>query len=88
MSVAQDGMLTLYLINRILIYVPEKNGYGSSDTFEEDQRLDKEMVERWLAEADSVIIFVCAGSTILTICPSKEHVQGYSILGCRRSLPC
>jgi hypothetical protein len=74
MTVTKGGMLTLYLTNRILIHVPEKGGYGSSDTFEETERLDKEMVERWLGEADSIIIFVCTGSTFLCISPSKKHV--------------
>jgi hypothetical protein len=71
MTVAQGGMWIFYLMNRILIHVPEKDNHGS---FEETERLDKEMVERWLGEADSVIIFVSAGSTILGTFPSKEHV--------------
>jgi hypothetical protein len=64
-----NGMLTFYLLNRILIYVPEKD----NDAFKETERLDKEMIERWLGEADSVIIFVSAGSTILCILPYEEH---------------
>ena len=67
MTVSLGGMLALYLINRILIRVPEKNNDGASAMFEETERLDKEMVERWLGEADSIIIFVCADSTILCI---------------------
>ena len=74
MTVAQGGTLDLYLMNSILIHVPEKDNDGYSATFEETERLDKEMVERWLGEADSVIIFVCASSTILSISPSEEHI--------------
>ena len=74
MTVAQGGTLELYLMNSILIHVLEKDNDGYSATFEEIERLDKEMVERWLGEADSVIIFVCASSTILSISPSEEHI--------------
>ena len=59
------------MMNSILIRVPENDNDGSSATFEETERLDKEMVERWLGEADSVIIFVCASSTILSISPEE-----------------
>ena len=85
-----DGMLALYLMNRILIRVSEKNNDDASAKFKETERLDKEMIERWLGEADSTIIFVCARSTILSVSPSKlkNIFQGYSVLGCRRGLPC
>lgn len=67
MAVSLAGMLTLYLMDRTLIQVPEKNNDGASAMFKEKEELDKEMIERWLGEADSIIIFVCAGSTILCI---------------------
>ena len=71
---AIGGMLALHLMNHILIRVPEENNDGATATFGETERLDKEMIERWLGEADSTIIFVCARSTILGISPSKEHI--------------
>ena len=74
MTVARGGTLALFLMNSILIHVPEKSDDGSSATFEETERLDKEMIERWLGEADSVIIFVCASFTTLSTSPSKEHI--------------
>ena len=85
-----DGMLALYLMNRILIRVSEKNNDDASAKFKETERLDIEMIERWLGEADSTIIFVCARSTILSVSPSKlkNIFQGYSVLGCRCGLPC
>ena len=57
---------------RTLIHVPEKNNEVASTILKEKKlketkELDKEMIERWLGEADSIIIFVCAGSTILCI---------------------
>ena len=56
----QQGLLTPYLMSLrlILVRVPE---------FEETERQDKEMVERWKDEADSILLFVCAGSTIICI---------------------
>jgi hypothetical protein len=58
----QDGPLTSYLMNLILIRVPD---------YMETVKQDREMVERWKDEADSILIFVCAGSTIVCIFPSK-----------------
>ena len=52
----QDGLLTLYLMNLLLIRVPD---------YMETEKQDKEMVERWKNEADSILVFVCAGSTII-----------------------
>ena len=54
----QEGLLTLYLMNLILIRIPD---------FTKIERQDKEMVERWKDEADSILLFVCAGSTIICI---------------------
>ena len=53
----KEGQLTPYLMSLILIRVPE---------YEETERQDKEMVERWKGEADSILVFVCAGSTIIS----------------------
>ena len=72
--ISQWGMLALYLMNHILIRVSEKNKDDPSAKFKETQELDKNMVDIWLAEADSVVVFVCARSTILSISPSKEHI--------------
>jgi hypothetical protein len=58
----QDGLLTSYLMNLILIRVPD---------YTETEKQDQEMVERWKDEADSILTFVCAGSTIICIFPSK-----------------
>jgi hypothetical protein len=58
----QNGLLTLYLMSLILIRVPD---------FMETERQDKEMVERWKNEADSLLVFVCAGFTIICSFPSK-----------------
>ena len=66
-AVSPCGMLTLYLMNRSLIHVPEKNNDDASVMSKETEELDKQMIKRWLGEADSIIIFVCAGSTILCI---------------------
>ena len=55
MSKKQEGLLTPYLMILILIRVPE---------YKEIERQDKEMVERWKGEADSILVFVCADSTI------------------------
>ena len=71
---AEDGQLTHSPINHILTRVPgEKHGEsgGSSDELwkrylEEIEKQDNEMIERWKGEADSTIIFVCAGPTTLS----------------------
>ena len=68
---AEDGQSTHSPINHILTRVPgEKHGGsgGSSDELwkkylEEIEKQDNEMIERWKGEADSTIIFVCAGPT-------------------------
>ena len=83
-----EGLLTLYLINPILIRVPGGTYFDSSDELAEVDRQDKDMVERWKSEADSVLVFVCAGSTILCIFHSKEHTQGWSVLSSWRGLRC
>jgi hypothetical protein len=71
----QGGLLTLYLMNHILIHVLlGEICCGSSSETTETERLDKEMVERWKSEADTVLVFVGASSTILGAFPSKEHV--------------
>jgi hypothetical protein len=70
----EDGRLTLYLMIHILIHVPGEICSGSSSELTETERLDKEMVERWKGEADSILVFVRASSTILRIYPSKERV--------------
>ena len=66
-------MLALYLMNHILIRVSEKNKDDPSAKFKETQELDKNMVDIWLAEADSVVVFVCARSTILSISQGEDH---------------
>ncbi len=71
---AQGGLLTFCLMNRILIRVPGEIDGGSSGRLwsiylTETEKQDKEMVERWKGEADSALIFVCAGPTILCIFP-------------------
>ena len=71
-----DGLLTLYLISPILIRVSGGTYFDPSDKLADDKLADKEdgeMVERWKSEADSVLVFVCASSTILCIFHSKEH---------------
>ncbi len=63
-------------MNRVLIRVPGET-YGGSQAsgrpwsiyLTETEKQDKEMVERWKGEADSTLIFVCAGPTILCIFP-------------------
>jgi hypothetical protein len=62
---AQAGMLTLYLMNCILIHSPGETDGGSSSEPSEIEKADKEMFERWKDEADSALVFVCVGSTIL-----------------------
>ena len=72
---AEGGQLSLCLINHILTRVPGENheeSRGSTDELwkkylEEIEKQDDEMVERWKGEADSTIIFVCTGLTILSI---------------------
>ena len=54
----QDGLLTFYNMNLILIRTP-----GLSTEIE---RQSKE-IERWKDEADSVLVFVCASFTIICI---------------------
>ena len=57
-----DGQLTFYLMNIILIRIP--------DISAEVERQSNQ-IDRWKDEADSVLTFVCAGSTIICIFPSK-----------------
>ena len=57
---AHSGLLTLYLMNRTLIHVPGVTNARSPAGLTEIERLDKEMVERWKGEADTVLVFVCA----------------------------
>ena len=83
-----DGLLTLYLINPILIPVPGGPCFDSSHELSEEDKHDNERVERWKSEADTVLVFVCASSTILCIFHSKEHAQGWSVLSSWRSLRC
>ena len=52
----QNGLLAFYLMNIILICMP--------DISPEIERQSKQ-IERWKDEADSVLTFVCAGSTII-----------------------
>ena len=59
---SQHGLLTFYNMNLILIRIP--------DFSTEIERQSKE-IERWKDEADSVLVFVCASSTIICIFPSK-----------------
>ena len=61
-SAIPDGLVTFYLMNLILIRIP--------DISAEVERQSKQ-IERWKDEADSVLTFVCAGSTIICIFPSK-----------------
>jgi hypothetical protein len=72
-------------MNGILIHVPEKNGYGSSDTFEETERLDEEIVERWLDEADSVIIFCVNKNVTLSSLVNCISIQRLCYLGQARA---
>ena len=84
----QCGLLTHYLIILILTHVPGEICGGSSSELTETERLDKEMVERWKSEADSVLVFVCAGFTILGVYPlNNTFQQGRSVHGCRLSFP-
>ena len=80
-----DGLLTLYLMKPILMRVPEKTDFGWHDELAKEKKTQEEeekeveelekrnerMVERWKDEADKVVTFVCAGSTILCIFRSK-----------------
>lgn len=102
----KGSLLTLYLMNPILIRVPDAAYFGflgkpaevkchcaeekstEEKEFEEKEEQDKEMVERWKDEAEAVLTFVCAGSTVLCIFRSKELVQGWSVLSSWRSLHC
>ena len=61
------GLLTLYLMVPILIHVPGEIDGGSSGELREIEKQNKEMVERWKDEADTGLVFVCAGSTIICI---------------------
>ena len=83
-----EGLLTLYLMSPILIRVLGVSYFGSPDELAEADREDKEMVERWKSEADSVLVFVCADFTTLCIFHSKEHVQGWSVLSSWWNLHC
>ena len=80
----QGGLLSLYIINRILIHVPVARDRDTSSELTENE----EITERWKEEVDSALVFVCAGPTILCIFPSKAYVQGWFIFGFLRSLPC
>ena len=77
-----DGLLILYLMNHILIRVTGVT-YFSTAELEEMDRQDKLMVERRKSEADSILVFVCAGSTILCTFRSKSIFQAglFSALG-------
>src|SRR6266702_775544 len=71
---AQGGLLTFCPMDRVLIPVPGETYGGSSGRpwsiyLTETEKQDKEMVERWKGEADSALIFVCAGPTILYVFP-------------------
>lgn len=66
----QGGLLTLYLMNSILIDVLGESCSDPSSDLMEMERLCKEM-ERWKSEADTLLVFVCAGFTIFGILPSK-----------------
>ena len=59
------GLLTFYLMDPILIHVPGEIDRGSSGELTEIEKRDKEMVERWKDEADTGLVFVCAGSTVI-----------------------
>ena len=61
----QDGLLAFYLsMNLILIRIPD----SSMEIVIARQR---EEIERWKDDADSILVFVCARSTIICIFPSK-----------------
>ena len=72
---AEGRGLFLCLINRILTRVPGENHEESGSStdklwkkhLEEIEKQDDEMVERWKGEADTTIIFVCTGPTILSV---------------------
>ena len=61
------GLSTLYLMDPILIHVPGEIDKGTSGELTEIEKQDKEMVKRWKDEADTGLVFVCAGSTIIYI---------------------
>lgn len=63
-------------MNRILIHVPGEICGGSSSELTETERLDKEMVERWKGEADSILVF--AG--LFTAVVSVSLVESYKWL--------
>ena len=84
----QGCQLKYCLIILILTHLPGEICGGSSSELTETERLDKEMVERWKSEADSVLVFVCAGFTILGVYSlNNMFQQGRSVHGCRLSLP-
>ena len=64
---AQARMLILDLMKRILTYPPGVPDGGSSSEPSEIEKADEETFERWKDEADSALVFVCAGPTILCI---------------------
>lgn len=51
----------------VLIDVPGEINEGSFGEPTEIEKQDKEMIERWKDEADTNLVFVCAGSTIVYI---------------------
>ena len=61
------GLSTLYLMDPILIDVTGEINEGSFGEPTEIEKQDKEMIERWKDEADTNLVFVCAGSTIVYI---------------------
>jgi hypothetical protein len=63
-------------MDRVLIHIPAEihGGRGSPNDLTDIEEQDKAMVEKWKDEVDTVLVFVCAGSTILGIFPSKEYV--------------